>query len=49
MLFITLKTMLLVFAPYVLEFLGHVSDYTSDISPEFLKGIEHIVFTMLLN
>jgi len=48
-LFITIKTLLLVFAPQVMMYLGHVSDYVSDISPECLKGIEHIVFTMLLN
>jgi len=49
MIFITIKTMLIVFAPYVLGFLGHVSDYVSDISPECVRGFEHVVFTMLLN
>ena len=49
MIFITLKTMLLVFAPQILMTLGHISDYVSDISPECVRSIEHIVFTMLLN
>lgn len=33
----------------VLDVLGQASNHISDMSPEFLRGIEHIVFTMLLN
>ena len=33
----------------ILNELGTISDIVSDFSPEFLRGIEHIVFTMLLN
>ena len=29
--------------------LGAVSDIISDVSPEFLRGIEHVIFTCLLN
>ena len=35
-------------APIINE-LGAISDIVSDMSPEFIRGIEHIVFTMLLN
>lgn len=33
----------------LLDELGQISDLVSDMSPEFLRGIEHVVFTMLLN
>ena len=33
----------------ILNELGQLSNYVSDLSPEFIRGIEHIVFTMLLN
>jgi hypothetical protein len=33
----------------VLNELGQLSDLVSDLSPEFIRGIEHIVFSMLLN
>ena len=35
--------------PAVLDELGTLSDLISDMSPEFIRGIEHVVFTMLLN
>jgi len=35
-------------APILSEF-GAVSDVISDMSPEFLRGIEHVIFTCLLN
>lgn len=35
--------------PTVLDELGQLSDLVSDMSPEILRGIEHVVFTMLLN
>lgn len=35
--------------PTVLDELGQLSDLISDLSPEFVRGIEHVVFTMLLN
>ena len=33
----------------VLVALGQLSDVVSDLSPEFVRGIEHIAFTLLLN
>ena len=35
--------------PDVLCVLGMLSDHISDMSPEFIRGIEHVVFTCLLN
>ena len=29
--------------------LGMVSDHVSDISPEFMRGLEHLFFMVLLN
>lgn len=33
----------------LLDELGQLSDIVSDMSPEIIRGIEHVVFTMLLN
>ncbi|MBR3160043.1 MAG: hypothetical protein IKF14_13230 [Atopobiaceae bacterium] len=33
----------------VLNELGIISNHVSDVSPEFLRGIEHVVFTLMLN
>lgn len=47
--------MLLVFTlvhalpPDILGVLGVLSDHISDMSPEFLRGIEHVAFSLLLN
>ena len=33
----------------ILNELGQLSNLISDMSPEFLRGIEHVIFTLLLN
>lgn len=33
----------------ILNELGLISDHVSDLSPQFLRGIEHVIFTLLLN
>lgn len=33
----------------ILNELGQLSNHVSDMSPEFLRGIEHVAFTLLLN
>lgn len=47
--FIFLCVIMHALPPDVLGVLGVLSDHVSDVSPEFIRGIEHIVFTMLLN
>ena len=47
--FILLCTLLHMLPPTVLNELGAMSDVISDLSPEILRGIEHIVFSLLLN
>lgn len=42
-------TLISILPPEVLNAFGAASDVVSDMSPEFLRGIEHIVFTMMLN
>ena len=33
----------------ILNELGTISDIISDVSPEILRGIEHVIFSLLLN
>lgn len=33
----------------VLDMLGQMSDIISDMSPTWIRGIEHVVFKLLLN
>ena len=33
----------------VLDAMGQASDIVSDLSPDILRGIEHVVFSLLLN
>lgn len=33
----------------ILSALGRVSDIVSDSSPEFIRSVEHVIFTILLN
>lgn len=47
--FIVLCTLVHLLPDPFLNELGAMSDVISDMSPEILRGIEHIVFTMLLN
>ena len=47
--FMTLCTLLHMLPPHLLNELGQLSDLVSDLSPEFIRGIEHVIFTMLLN
>ena len=47
--FLLVCTIVHMFPPDVLDTLGAISDVVSDCSPEFLRGIEHVVFTVLLN
>ena len=47
--FLFLCTLLHMLPDPILNELGTISDHISDMSPEILRGIEHIVFTMLLN
>ena len=47
--FMTLCALLHMLPAHLLNELGQLSDLVSDMSPEILRGIEHIVFTMLLN
>lgn len=47
--FIILCAIVHTLPPDVLGVLGVLSDHVSDVSPEILRGIEHIVFTMLLD
>lgn len=35
--------------PGILDAMGRCSDVVSDISPDILRGIEHVVFSLLLN
>ena len=44
-----LCTLLHMLPPTVLNELGQLSDLVSDLSPEFIRGVEHVIFTMLLN
>ena len=48
-LFMLMCTIVHMFPPDVLDTLGAISDVVSDLSPEFLRGIEHVVFAILLN
>lgn len=45
----TLCTLLHLLPAEILNELGTISDVISDLSPEFIRGIEHVIFTMLLN
>ena len=47
--FLLVCTLVHMLPPGVLGTLGILSDVVSDCSPEFLRGIEHVVFTVLLN
>jgi len=47
--FILLCTVVHMLPADVLGMLGIVSDHVSDISPEFLRGVEHVVLTLMLN
>jgi len=47
--FILLCTVVHMLPPELLGVIGIVSDHVSDISPEFLRGVEHVVFTLMLN
>lgn len=47
--FMTLCTIMHLLPAEILNELGTISDIISDVSPEFIRGIEHIVFTMLFN
>ena len=49
MLFLALCMLMHALPDPVLNTLGLISDHISDMSPEFIKGIEHVIFTMLLN
>lgn len=48
-LFILMCTLVHMLPPDVLDTLGAISDHISDLSPEFLRGIEHVLFSLLLN
>ena len=48
-LFTLLCTLVHMLPPDVLNTLGAMSDMVSDFSPEFLRGIEHTLFSLLLN
>ena len=41
--------MLCLLSPMILSILGMLSDRMSDMSPECFRGIEHAVFTVMLN
>lgn len=47
--FLFICTLMHLLPSEILNELGQLSDVVSDMSPEILRGIEHIVFTMLLN
>ena len=47
--FILMCTVMHMLPADVLGLLGIVSDHVSDISPEFMRGVEHVVFTLMLN
>lgn len=47
--FIILCALVHALPPDVLGVLGTLSDHVSDVSPEFVRGIEHVAFTLLLN
>ena len=47
--FVLLCALVHTLPPQLLDELGTLSDLISDLSPEFVRGIEHVVFTMLLN
>ena len=44
-----LCTLLHMLPAEILNELGTISDIISDLSPELLRGVEHIVFSLLLN
>ena len=46
---IALFSLIHVLPPEVLIALGAASDHVSDFSPESLRFVEHVVFTMMLN
>jgi len=47
--FLLMCTLMHMLPPSVLSMLGLLSDVVSDCSPECLRGVEHVVFTILLN
>ena len=49
MAFILLCALLHMLPDTILNELGTISDHISDVSPEILRGIEHVIFTMLMN
>lgn len=49
MAFVLICTLLHLLPAEILNELGAMSDVISDMSPEFIRAFEHIVFTMLLN
>ena len=48
-LFVLMCIVMHMLPPELLGVLGIVSDHVSDISPEFLRGVEHVIFSLFLN
>ncbi len=47
--FLIICTIMHMLPAEILNELGQLSDLVSDFSPEILRGIEHVIFSLLLN
>lgn len=47
--FTTIIMIIHLLPPEILGFLGVVSDHISDVSPEIVRPLEHVLFTIILN